>query len=174
MDRKALAVTEATVATDLHQAGSVLANLTAEVTLGGVVLVDVVTKTGDFVLGEVLGLDCRVDTASLTNLGGGGATDAVNVGECDLRALLTRKIDAINTGQFGSPSLALTLLVARVLADDVNLAMATDDLALVAHLLDRRTYLHLSFLPVVLIRTGSTGGEPGGASSRYVFAQPQA
>ena len=37
---------------------------------------------------------------------------------------------------------ALTLLVARVLANDVNLAVATNDLALVAHLLDRRAYLH--------------------------------
>ena len=40
-------------------------------------------------------------------------------------------------------SLALTLLMARILADDEDLAMASDDLALVAHLLDRGTYLHV-------------------------------
>ena len=40
--------------------------------------------------------------------------------------------------------LALTLLVAGVLADDEHLAMASDDLALIAHFLDRRTYLHNS------------------------------
>ena len=48
--------------------------------------------------------------------------------------------------------LALTLLVARVLADDEHLAMASDDLALIAHFLDRRTYLHLLFLSVMRFR----------------------
>ena len=33
-----------------------------------------------------------------------------------------------------------------VLADDEDLAMASDDFALVAHLLDRRTYLHVRLL----------------------------
>lgn len=47
-------------------------------------------------------------------------------------------------------SLALTLLVARVLADDVDLAVATDDLALVAHLLYRRAYLHRLSFPEML------------------------
>ena len=41
--------------------------------------------------------------------------------------------------------------MARVLADDENLAMATNDLAFVAHLLDRRTYLHICFLSVFLL-----------------------
>ena len=50
-------------------------------------------------------------------------------------------------------SLALTLLVARVLADDVDLAVATNDLALVAHLLYRRAYLHRLSFPVLLILT---------------------
>src|SRR6187551_963604 len=38
--------------------------------------------------------------------------------------------------------LALTLLVARVDADDPHRAVAADHLALVAHLLDRRSDLH--------------------------------
>src|SRR4051794_867546 len=41
--------------------------------------------------------------------------------------------------------LALTLLVAGVLADDEHRAMAADDLALLAHRLDRRSYLHDPF-----------------------------
>lgn len=55
--------------------------------------------------------------------------------------------------------LALALLVARVLTHDKNLAMATDNLALVANLLDRRTYLHCLFLSVEL--------------TLYIFVQPQ-
>ena len=39
--------------------------------------------------------------------------------------------------------LALTLLMARILADDEDLAMASDDLALVAHLFNGRSDLHL-------------------------------
>src|SRR3954468_18336406 len=42
----------------------------------------------------------------------------------------------------GSP---LTLLVTRVLADDEHRSVAADDLALLAHRLDRRSYLHDPF-----------------------------
>src|SRR3954468_13245341 len=41
--------------------------------------------------------------------------------------------------------LALPLLVARVLADHEHPAVAADDLALLAHRLDRRSYLHDPF-----------------------------
>src|SRR5690242_6177561 len=41
--------------------------------------------------------------------------------------------------------LALTLLVPRVLTDHENRAVAADDLALLAHRLDRRSYLHDPF-----------------------------
>src|SRR3954447_25195533 len=42
-------------------------------------------------------------------------------------------------------SLALPLLVIRVLADDEHPSVPTDDLALLAHRLDRRSYLHVPF-----------------------------
>src|SRR5215210_8775167 len=41
--------------------------------------------------------------------------------------------------------LALPLLVPRVLADHEDPAVAADDLALLAHRLDRRSYLHDAF-----------------------------
>ena len=43
--------------------------------------------------------------------------------------------------------LALLLLVLRVLADDHNLALAADDLALLADRLNRRSYLHVILPP---------------------------
>src|SRR3954464_11815326 len=55
-----------------------------------------------------------------------------------LRGTLTPAMRAIRY-------LALTLLVAGVLADDEHRAVATDDLALLAHRLDRRSYLHGPF-----------------------------
>jgi hypothetical protein len=53
VNRETLAVTEATVAANLHQAGNVLTNLTTEVTLGRVISIDKVTDLGDFFLGEI-------------------------------------------------------------------------------------------------------------------------
>src|SRR5919109_3581296 len=55
-----------------------------------------------------------------------------------LRGMLTPAIRAIS----GSP---LTLLVTRVLADHEDRAVAADDLALLTHRLDRRSYLHDPF-----------------------------
>ena len=46
-----------------------------------------------------------------------------------------------------------------VLANDEDLAMAPNDFALIAHLLDRRTYLHFNFLSVNAVL--------------YVHTQPQ-
>src|SRR3954447_19061684 len=51
--------------------------------------------------------------------------------------------------------LALTLLVPRVLADHEDRPMAADDLALLAHRLDRRSYLHDPFRRRVTSEAGS-------------------
>jgi hypothetical protein len=54
----------------------------------------------------------------------------------------------------GSPGSALALLVPRVLADHPDHAFTADDLAVLAHLLDRRTDFHF---PI----SGFPGGSPG-------------
>src|SRR3954470_16999156 len=55
--------------------------------------------------------------------------------------------------------LALTLLVPRVLADHEDRAVAADDLAFLAHRLDRRSYLHDPFQALV-------SGDPALAAAR--------
>src|SRR5919199_1233512 len=45
---------------------------------------------------------------------------------------------------------ALALLVTRVLADDEHAPVAADDLALLTHRLDRRSYLHDPFRLMIL------------------------
>src|SRR5918995_5946068 len=55
-----------------------------------------------------------------------------------LRGMLTPEIRA-------KVLLPLTLLVTRVLADHQHAAMPADDLALLTHRLDRRSYLHGPF-----------------------------
>jgi hypothetical protein len=49
--------------------------------------------------------------------------------------------------------LALTLLVAWVVADNHDATVATDDLALVANLLDAWVYLHVSYFCLGLLLT---------------------
>ena len=50
-------------------------------------------------------------------------------------------------------SLALALLVAWVVADNHDATVATDDLALVANLLDAWVYLHVSYFCLGLLLT---------------------
>src|ERR687886_1432724 len=50
---------------------------------------------------------------------------------------------------------ALPLLVARVLADHEHGAVAADDLALLAHGLDRRSDLHAPRSTCIYVRTGA-------------------
>ena len=158
-DRQTLTVTQATVAADVHKALDVLGSLATKIALDEVLAIDSVTKLRDLILGQVLDTSRGVNAGLGAQLGGGGTADAVDVSQADLDALLARQVDAKNTGHSLSPLLALALLVARVLAHDKNLAMATDNLALVANLLDRRTYLHCLFLSVEL--------------TLYIFVQPQ-
>ena len=120
--------------------------LTAQIALNHEVgVVDVLTDCIDFVFRKILNTGVNIDVALIADLGGGSAADAVDVGQD--RSQRASRAEGRHH-QYGPTlvllSLALTLLVARILADNENLAVASDDLALVAHLLDRRTYLHRS------------------------------
>src|SRR4051794_8643798 len=76
-----------------------------------------------------------------------------------LRGMLIPAIRAI-------AALPLALLVSRVLTDHENRAVAADDLALFAHRLDRRSYLHDPF------RLASTS--EAGSGRRRGLPQPVA
>ena len=97
-DGEALAVTEATVAADLHQAGNVLTLLTTEVALDREVSINVITHLGDLILGEIAHVGAGINAGLGADLGSGGTANAVDVGKSDLNALLTREVDAVNTG----------------------------------------------------------------------------
>src|SRR5215207_3321109 len=60
------------------------------------------------------------------------------ISSCFLRGMVTPEIRA-------KRYLPLTLLVTRVLADHQHAAVPADDLALLTHRLDRRSYLHGPF-----------------------------
>ena len=84
------------------------------------------------------------DAGRLQDLARGRPTDAVDVGQRDLDPLVVRQINSCNTCQrIALLRLLLTLLVPRIaLADHPDHAFATDHLAVLADLLDRRTDLH--------------------------------
>src|SRR5439155_7321017 len=139
--RQPTTVAQSLVAADLDLALDVGGDLAAEVTLDLQVLVDVRADTSDLFVGEIAhpGLHGKVDR--LADVLRGRAADAVDIGERDAEVLLARDVDTGNSGH-GGPLLALTLLVAGVRADDPDAPVATDHLALLAHLLDTRSYLH--------------------------------
>src|SRR4051812_17666782 len=134
---------QTSIASDLHQALDGLGPLAAEVALDDQIAVDDVTELRDLVLGEVLDLRVRVDAQLREDLVRGRLADSVDVRETDLNALVEGDVHPRDASQ--SSSLPLSLLVSRVLADDENPPVAADDLALLAHRLDRRSYLHGPF-----------------------------
>src|SRR5688572_15224903 len=64
-----------------------------------------------------------------------------------VRPISTRLLRGMSTPAIRATSeyLPLSLLVSRVLADDEDPPVTADDLALLAHRLDRRSYLHGPF-----------------------------
>src|SRR3954447_2020926 len=68
-------------------------------------------------------------------------------------------------------ALPLPLLVARVGADDQHRSMAADDLALLAHRLDRRSYLHEPLLEDW--RTRAQDRDPAAGATREHSEAPQ-
>ena len=110
------------------------------------VVPEVWCSTGPARPGPVLGLRAEGDVPRHLRLPG----DPSGVGCCVLHSLV-RVLEALWTravrsrGGAASDCSALALLVARVLADHHDAAVATDHLALVTDLLDARVDLHVAF-----------------------------
>ena len=142
---------DAPVAADLGQALDVHRHIAAQVALHGVLVADDLTQLGLLGVGEVLHPGIGVDARLLEDLARAGAANAVNIGESDLDSLLLRQINAGYTCHTLLPLLlTLSLLVLGIFANDHDSALALDDLALLAHGLDRRSDFHdsnLLYLP---------------------------
>jgi hypothetical protein len=93
-DRQALAMTEAAVAADLHQALDVLPDLTAEVTFYLQVAVDELAEPHNLFFGKVADAGIGVDPGLPEDLLARGEPDSKYVGQSDLDALLAREVDA--------------------------------------------------------------------------------
>jgi len=141
-------VTDAAVAVDLDHSLDIHTDFTAEVTLDVVVVFDLLTELGDFLLGQILGAGIGIDTGYLEDLLGGGSADAVNIGQSDLYALCVRNINACNTSHIDFPlSLSLSLFMLGVLTDYHDTTLALDNFALFANFLDGWLNLHFVTIP---------------------------
>lgn len=148
--REGAAVAQAAVGAEVHKALDVQADDAAEVAFDLVLGVDDLADAAGFGFSEVVGANMCIDASFLKDLYGARAADTEDISECDVHALLAREVNACNTSHCGLPrwccgeggGLALTLFMARVVADDANNAFATDHFAFVADLFDRRADLH--------------------------------
>src|SRR3954470_20897359 len=138
VNREPAAVAQPAVAADLHQTLDILGTFATQVAFDHQVLVDEPAELRDLVLGQVAHLRVAIDLERAQDRLRGGATDAEDVGEPDLDALLAGEVDACNSRH----SSALPLLVAGIGADDHDASMASDDAALVTHGLYARPDLH--------------------------------
>ena len=85
------AVTTALVGADLDLAPDVGGDGAAQVALGLVVRFDVIAKRNELLVGQLVASVVATDANEGKGLGGAGAHDAEDVGECDLQALLARQ-----------------------------------------------------------------------------------
>src|SRR5215203_354050 len=92
-DGQALAVPATLIAADLDLAADVCLDLATEVTLDLVVGFDGVAELDQLVVAQVLHSGVRVDPGRGEDLLGAGTADAVDVGECDLDALVAREVN---------------------------------------------------------------------------------
>src|SRR5262249_47675300 len=137
-DRKALAVTQAAVAAEVHQALDVHRDLAAQVAFDlDALALEHVADGAQIVLVEIVAALVGRDLGRFEHAKRRGLANPVNVGERDLDALVARKVDAGDASH-----LTLPLLVLGVLADDAHDALPAHHLALRTDLFDRSPDFH--------------------------------
>ena len=94
---QAATMTQAAIATDLHEALHVLRNLAVQVALHLEILLDVVAQLREILFREVLHANVGINAGIGDDLLGRGLANAVNVGQGDLNALIAGKIDTNET-----------------------------------------------------------------------------
>ena len=72
-------------------------SLATHIALNLEVALNVVAQGDELIVGEILHTDVAIDAGVGESLERAGATNAIDVGECDLHALLARKVDSDKT-----------------------------------------------------------------------------
>lgn len=132
--RQSLAMADTPVAADVHQSFDVHLCFAAKSSLNFVVRCDDAPDLRDLIISQIGDPLVKIDASLGENRFGCRSTDPVNIGEADLGTLFLWQIYTGNTSH--GVSLTLTLFVFWILADHAHNAVAPDDLAIDADLLD--------------------------------------
>tara|TARA_B110000263_G_scaffold170120_1_gene148198 strand:- start:499 stop:762 length:264 start_codon:yes stop_codon:yes gene_type:complete len=87
-------MTDSLITSDFDFSFDVLRNISTKVAFDGVVLVDEISHTNDLFVSQVADTSGQTYIESLANICRSGATDSIDVGECDLYSLLSREINS--------------------------------------------------------------------------------
>jgi hypothetical protein len=126
-------------------------NFLAKVTLNAMISLDDFAELDDFIFAQVFHSDGPIDAGLFQNFQRGGPSDSINVGQPDVRPLVSRQIDASNTchdiplspffsdrdcASSSQSYLALALFVTRIVAQDADDPSSTNDFTFRANRLD--------------------------------------
>jgi hypothetical protein len=134
-------MTEAAVRSEIHQTLDVLLHLAASVAFDLDAAVDRIANRLHVCFRKLIHLSVGRDFGNFAQLAGRRVADSVDVRESVNDGLTAGEIDTSNARHDDSFS-ALTLLVARVIANHAQDSAALHDFALVADLLHTRSHLH--------------------------------
>src|SRR5437867_4240208 len=151
--RQILPVPSAPIGADSHHALDVHRDLAAPRSFDLELRLDHLAQAAGFLFGETVHARVGADAGHRENLLRRRPSDPKDVRQRDFNALFVRQIDSGDTSQDAPPCLTLTLLVARVLADDAHDPLAPDDLAVLANPRNGRFDFHCRS-PAVAICTG--------------------
>ena len=86
-------MTDTAVAADFNESLDIESGLTAKVTLDLAVMIYILTKLRDVILGQVLDSYIGINSCCGDNIACGFATDAVDIGQSDLDSFLSRQVN---------------------------------------------------------------------------------
>lgn len=135
------------VASDVNEPFDVLCDFATQISLNLIVALNVVAQSRQFLVTEFPQFPHGVNPDGFTGFDCQSSPYTVDVGQSHEQSLVVWDVNAGNSRHFSVTSLALPLFVFWALANDINAPPSPNDFALVAHLLDRRSHLHLSSPP---------------------------
>jgi hypothetical protein len=144
-------VAKTTVGSDIDQPLDVHGDFLTKITFHLAAVLNHVADCCDLTFREIAGFDVSTDIGLITNLASSWATNAEDIGESDINALVAWKIHTFNTCH----DLSLPLFVLWDFADDTQNSASFYDAALVADLLYGSSYFH--FVTPLAGLTGSSG-----------------
>lgn len=129
--RQSAEMADSTIALDALESLEVQAELASKIAFDHILSVlDRVNDLGKLLFVQVLGAKAGIDFSLFQNDVGVGRTNAINVAQGDIDALLTRNLNSNNTCHI--KSLTLPLFMAGIRANDTNDAFASDYFAMFA------------------------------------------